>query len=700
MADVVDPSPGAPRPLPPPPDSPSPEDRPVPLPPPPPPPPGGPPPTRKRSRSPPRPSLPPPPPIGSSRPERIRDRDRRGSRSPPPRRRHSPPSRRSPSPPFKRSRRDDGYDRRGGRGSPPPRYDRGGGRGGYDDDRHHGRHRASDWPDSRFGAPNDGPGNTQREGLMTYKQFIQVLEDDVSPAEAESRYQEYKTEYITTQKRAYFDLHKNEDWLKDKYHPTNLLSVIERRNERCKVVAKDFFLDLQNGTLDLGPGIIASAANKSENGNDGNSEDDADGDRRRKQSRGSSKETDPLSAAPKAHPVSSEPRRIQTDIERTLGLVRRLDTEKGIQGNVLSSGDHEKSDVDKSHMGSMGPIVIVRGLTTVKGLEGVELLDTLLTYLWRIHGVDYYGMSETNEAKGLRHVRTDNKTPSTTNINAADWEKKLDTYWQERLTGQDPMVILTAKDKIDAAAAEVLEPHVRKIRDEKYGWKYGCGAKGCTKLFHAPEFVYKHLRLKHPEIVLEVTSNLREDIYSQNYMSDPNAPGGTPVMQQSAADKSRRRSDNGMDNRLRYDRGNRREYDRADRDGGRHGRGDGSPSRDGPDDQMFDSFRGRGSNAPFSAEFPAPPILMPVPGAGPLGPFVPAPPEIAMHMLREQGPSPFEPNGGPHGNSGVLGSMMGGGPAPIIAMPPSFHHDPRRLRSYNDLDAPDEEVTVLDYRSL
>uniref|UniRef100_A0A453SQC8 Uncharacterized protein n=1 Tax=Aegilops tauschii subsp. strangulata TaxID=200361 RepID=A0A453SQC8_AEGTS len=75
---------------------------------------------------------------------------------------------------------------RGGRGSPPPRYDRGGGRGGYDDDRHH-RHRASDWPDSRFGAPNDGPGNTQREGLMTYKQFIQVLEDDVSPAEAESR---------------------------------------------------------------------------------------------------------------------------------------------------------------------------------------------------------------------------------------------------------------------------------------------------------------------------------------------------------------------------------------------------------------------------------------------------------------------------------------------------------------------------------
>jgi hypothetical protein len=75
-------------------------------------------------------------------------------------------------------------------------------------------------------------------------------------------------------------------------------------------------------------------------------------------------------------------------------------------------------------------------------------------------------------------------------------------------------------------------------------------------------------------------------------------------------DRARGRS--GMDSRLRFD-DSRRE---AERDGGRYGRGDHSPSRDGPDDQMFDTFRGRGSNAPFVAEFPPPPILMPVPGAG------------------------------------------------------------------------------------
>ncbi|RZC79854.1 hypothetical protein C5167_042435 [Papaver somniferum] len=74
---------------------------------------------------------------------------------------------------------------------------------------------------------NDLFVNGYREGLMSYKQFIQDLEDDILPAEAERRYQEYISEYISTQKRTFFDTHKDDEWLKDKYHPTNLVSVIE-----------------------------------------------------------------------------------------------------------------------------------------------------------------------------------------------------------------------------------------------------------------------------------------------------------------------------------------------------------------------------------------------------------------------------------------------------------------------------------------
>jgi hypothetical protein len=125
---------------------------------------------------------------------------------------------------------------------------------------------------------------------------------------------------------------------------------------------------------------------------------------------------------------------------------------------------------------------------------------------------------ETNEPKGLRHVKADAKTYNGVSSNATEWEVKLDSFWRDRIEGQDPLETLKAKEKIDTAATDVLDPYVRKIRDEKYGWKYGCGAKGCTKLFHAPEFVLKHLKLKHTDVAVELTSKVREDVYFENYM--------------------------------------------------------------------------------------------------------------------------------------------------------------------------------------
>lgn len=87
---------------------------------------------------------------------------------------------------------------------------------------------------------------------------------------------------------------------------------------------------------------------------------------------------------------------------------------------------------------------------------------------------------------------------------------------------------------------------------------------------------------------------------------------------------------------------------------------------------------------------------MPVPSAGPLGPFVPAPPKVAMQMLREQeGPSSYDASG----RTMLSGPHMGG-QTPIIAVNPTFRPDPQKMQSYHDLDAPDAEVTMIDYRSL
>jgi len=78
---------------------------------------------------------------------------------------------------------------------------------------------------------------------------------------------------------------------------------------------------------------------------------------------------------------------------------------------------------------------------------------------------------------------------------------------------------MLGREKLGSAANEALDPFVRKICDEKYGWKYGCGAKGCTKLFHGPEFVHKKLKLKHSDFMSNAVARVREELYFWNYMS-------------------------------------------------------------------------------------------------------------------------------------------------------------------------------------
>lgn len=261
----------------------------------------------------------------------------------------------------------------------------------------------------------------------------------------------------------------------------------------------------------------SQSSNTAEQTSEPNSGDEPDASGKRKRPGRSGVKDSDLSYSPRAHPVCSETQRIMVDIEQAQALVRKLDSEKGIEDNVLCRADNDRTSRDKSRGNSTGPIVIIRGLNAIKGLEGVELLDTLLTYLWRIHGVDYYGLVESTEAKGLRHVRADGKNIGSVG-DGKEWESKLDSHWQDRLKGTDPLEVMAAKEKIDVAASEGLDPYVRKIRDEKYGWKYGCGAKGCTKLFHATEFVQKHLKLKHPELIADLILKMGEELYFQNYM--------------------------------------------------------------------------------------------------------------------------------------------------------------------------------------
>lgn len=69
------------------------------------------------------------------------------------------------------------------------------------------------------------------------------------------------------------------------------------------------------------------------------------------------------------------------------------------------------------------------------------------------------------------------------------------------------------REKLDIMVNEVLDLFVCKIWDEKYGWKYGCGVKGCIKLFYGLEFVYKYLKLKYFDLVVDVVVKVWEEFY-------------------------------------------------------------------------------------------------------------------------------------------------------------------------------------------
>ena len=116
-------------------------------------------------------------------------------------------------------------------------------------------------------------------------------------------------------------------------------------------------------------------------GSDHNSDDNAEvSGKRRRHGRGPAKENDLVSSAPKAPLVSFEPRRVKKDIELGQALIHKLDTEKGIEENILGSSEKDKFEGDKSVSGSIG-VVIAISTNTVKGLEGLELLDVVATYM-------------------------------------------------------------------------------------------------------------------------------------------------------------------------------------------------------------------------------------------------------------------------------------------------------------------------------
>ncbi|KAL6071930.1 splicing factor 1 isoform X1 [Balamuthia mandrillaris] len=378
-------------------------------------------------------------------------------------------------------------------------------------------------------------------------------------------------------------------------------------------------------------------------------------------------------------PKAAEEERISKDVEATLALIKSYDEQREIQENpLLSETNPDESLKDR--------------------------LDKNIAYLRKVHSFCYYCAEEFEDEEeltrqcGEKHLRG-NRGTHAADIAENDWVAQLDAKITSLLESPPDPDIYTGKKVVEEKTEEFLNDHVVKQDEEKYR----CAIRECSKLFCGANFVKKHLRLKHSDLLKQAIEKATESQYFNNYMNDPRRiepnlpePGGGGASSSSALLAA-------------------------------------SPTSGGS----------RHSRLPISpppvtiSHTPHPPPVYP-PGhltseavnAGLINPFDLSPsspsaaPSATNTFIDTPRPAPFPrhprsapPLSGPPPSSLFRGGGRGGrrhhhpppfGATPIVsfgspsAPPPGFAPDPRAatsLRQYVDLDAPAEDVPIIDYRT-
>ncbi|KAL4447939.1 hypothetical protein ABPG75_005158 [Micractinium tetrahymenae] len=309
-----------------------------------------------------------------------RDDRRFGGGGPPPagwdRRRPrsaSPPDRFRRSPPGKRFRQDeyDEYDRYPGSGG---RFDRGDG---------HGRRRYDDRYDDRGPPPPRVP--------LTFVEFVRDLPPHVPPDQAMDEYRRYMADWWGDAIKAEFEERKGDPQLRRRFDPREIGRIVQQRNELAQQAARAFAEELEAGSLSLeeqGPPGPEGFAEPGRGGEDA--------------------EPAPAEQAP---PLTWQPAQLAADLALAKQLMQTVDKEKGIEGNPLApaaaaapaaeaeggegaeGAEAEQQGDQQAEQQGSGPADMDAELSPE---EQQAKLDQVLLYLWRVHGIDFYGGREFN----------------------------------------------------------------------------------------------------------------------------------------------------------------------------------------------------------------------------------------------------------------------------------------------------------------
>lgn len=365
--------------------------------------------------------------------------------------------------------------------------------------------------------------------------------------------------------------------------------------------------------------------------------------------------------------------RVQKDVEQCTALVRKLDSERGVNENVV---------VDEL-------------LDTLS--SPLQQLNILLAYLHSVHHYSYYTHTEHRDWEeqwqqcGAWVARTDASQDAAA---VTAFFAGLDGAVTARLNVATAPVAeleraaLAAQQKLTAA----VERYCADQTQQKAEGKFKCVL--CTKLFKSADFVAKHIGNKHSAEVEQVERKVRDEVAYALYEADSQRL--TELGEQSFTTTGRKprtvllphRAVTTVPSSSRgYDHGNSGVDDMAVA----------AELNERSDDEHMDGVNeAQERNREWTSRQPVGAAGVPLIIPGSAAPFRPPPPAFYPFPAVPPHPHRLPPALAQQIHS--RGAPTGGRPGRVHV--PEDSAGPRRLRNYSDLDALEEDTFVPEYGLL
>lgn len=367
-----------------------------------------------------------------------------------------------------------------------------------------------------------------------------TLSDDVEPEDSKVMYDRYETEYYQNNKAEHFATVKDDVIIRQKYHPAALLKIIELRREGASRAAESFAREYDDGKGDVICSVVEESDESNETAGKANKDQDegvATKEEEDRENRGERIKNQKLVP----HFAWSD-ERVKKDLLIARRLVKVLDEEKELGSNPIinvsqgdtKDGNDNDDDLDaQAKERDAGDGDGDRELAHVGPSPGssisssIKELDLLLEWLWRVHRVDYYGGDEPldgeDASQRVRTVRPAQKDDTIGDIDRRELRQfgqfftNLDIMWNERCRNGDPLIARLQCKRVERDIQEFLEVKGFGIVTDKEGKEYW-RCKQCEKMFKAKEFVTKHFKNKHEDVLSKIRSDIHDSVYLDNYI--------------------------------------------------------------------------------------------------------------------------------------------------------------------------------------